>query len=57
MLIWLIMAIVLVVIVAGGFAGRSRVARQREQAERTATHHVTHHGKGATRSRGRGRSH
>ncbi len=57
MLIWLIMAIVLVVIVAGGFAGRSRVARQREQAERNATHHVTHHGKGATRSRGRGRSH
>jgi flagellar basal body-associated protein FliL len=55
MLIWIILAIVLVVIVAGGFVGRSRLARQKEQAKRNGTHHTTHHGKGARRSRGRGR--
>jgi hypothetical protein len=55
MLIWIIMAIVLVVIVLGGFVGRSRSSRQREQAVRNPTHKTTHHGKGAKRSRGRGR--
>ncbi len=57
MLIWLVMAIVLVVIVAGGFVGRSRRARHSEQTERNAPHHVTHHGKGARKSRGRGQAH
>ncbi len=55
MLIWIIMAIVLVVIVLGGFVGRSRRDRYREQNARNAPHKVTHHGKGAKRSRGRGR--
>jgi hypothetical protein len=57
MLIWILMAIGLVVIVAGGFIGRSRRNYQREEARReSATHHTTtHHGKGARRSRGRGR--
>ncbi len=53
MLIWIILAIVLVVIVAGGFVGRSRQARSKAHAGHTATHH----GKGARRSRGRGRGH
>jgi hypothetical protein len=57
MLIWIVLAIVLVVIVAGGFVGRSRVGRRREQSARNATHHQTHHGKAARRSRGRGRGH
>ncbi len=55
MLIWIILAIVLVVIVLGGFVGRSRRSRSREEATRNAHHKVTHHGKGAKRSRGRGR--
>jgi LPXTG-motif cell wall-anchored protein len=55
MLIWFLMAIGLVVIVAGGFVGRNRRNYQREQAAHNATHHVTHHGDGARRSRGRGR--
>jgi hypothetical protein len=55
MLIWILMAIGLVVIVAGGFVGRSRRNYQREEARRNEAHHVTHHGKGARRSRGRGR--
>jgi len=55
MLIWIIMAIVLVVIVLGGFVGRSRRNRSRDQSARNAPHKVTHHGKGAKRSRGRGR--
>ncbi len=55
MLIWIIMAIVLVVIVLGGFVGRSRRDRYREQSTRNAPHQATHHGKGAKRSRGRGR--
>ncbi len=54
-LIWIILAIVLVVIVLGGFVGRSRRDRYREQDARNAPHKVTHHGKGAKRSRGRGR--
>jgi len=53
MLIWIIMAIVLVVIVAGGFVGRNRQAKYKEQSK----HDATHHGKGARRSRGRGRGH
>ena len=57
MLIWILMAIGLVVIVAGGFVGRSRRSRQYEQATRNATHPTTHHGQGARRSRGRGRGH
>ena len=48
MLIWIVMAIVLVVIVLGGFAGRSRQSRAREEAARNAHHKVTHHGKGAS---------
>jgi hypothetical protein len=55
MLIWIILAIVLVVIVLGGFVGRSRQNRSREQGGRNGAHKVTHHGKGAKRSRGRGR--
>ncbi len=55
MLIWIIMAIVLVVIVLGGFVGRSRTSRSRQEATRNTTHKATHHGKGAKRSRGRGR--
>ncbi len=55
MLIWVLMAIGLVVIVGGGFVGRNRRNAQREQTERNATHHTTHHGTGARRSRGRGR--
>ncbi len=54
MLIWFLMAIGLVVIVAGGFVGRSRRNYQREHAHQSADHHATHHGKGARRSRGRG---
>lgn len=50
MLIWILMAIGLVVIVAGGFAERSRRARN-------AGHPRTHHGRGARNSRGRGRGH
>jgi len=57
MFIWAIMGIVLVVIVLGGFAGRSRVNRNRARNERNATHKTTHHGKGARNSRGRGRGH
>lgn len=57
MLIWIVMAIVLVVIVAGGFVGRARHSQRREQEERNATHNVTHHGKGARRTRGRGKGH
>ncbi len=57
MIIWMVMAIVLVVIVAGGFVGRSRRARAVEQNTRNAEHKTTHHGKGAHKSRGRGRGH
>ena len=57
MIIWAIMAIVLVVIVAGGFVGRSRQNAKREQHVRNAGHKSTHHGKGAHNSRGRGRGH
>ena len=57
MLIWAIMAIVLVVIVAGGFVGRSRQNAKREQHVRNASHKSTHHGKGAHKSRGRGQGH
>ncbi len=53
MLIWIILAIVLVVIVGGGFVGRNRQTRSRAQSG----HATTHHGKGARRSRGRGRGH
>jgi hypothetical protein len=57
MIIWMLMAIGLVVIVAGGFAERSRRNRASEQNGRSAGHKTTHHGKGAHRSRGRGRGH
>ena len=57
MLIWVLMAIGLIVIVAGGFVGRSRVNRNREQNARNASHKNTYHGKGAHHSRGRGRGH
>ncbi len=56
-MIWVLMAIGLVILVASGFVGRSRVARQKAEAVHTGEHHVTHHGKGARRSRGRGRKH
>ncbi len=52
MIIWAVMAIVLVVIVAGGFVGRSRRNATREQNVRNASHATSHHGKGAHHSRG-----
>jgi len=55
MIIWMVMAIVLVVIVAGGFVERSRRARKSGQAARNAGHKTSHHGRGAHNSRGRGR--
>ncbi len=55
MLIWIVMAIVLVVIVLGGFVGRGRRDRSRQLYARNNPHTVTHHGKSAKRSRGRGR--
>jgi hypothetical protein len=51
------MAIVLVVIVAGGFVGRSRQNAKREQNVRNPSHKSTHHDKSAHNSRGRGRGH
>ena len=57
MLIWILMAIGLVVIVAGGFAERSRRARRSALDARNAGHPRTHHGRGARNSRGRGRGH
>jgi len=57
MLIWIIMAIVLVAIVLSGFVGRNRRSAQRQRSDHDGTHHATHHGKGARRSRGRGRGH
>jgi len=57
MLIWMLMAIGLVVIVAGGFAERSRRARRSARDARNAGHPPTHHGRGARNSRGRGRGH
>jgi hypothetical protein len=54
MLIWILMAIGLVVIVTGGFVGKNRRDRYRSPAQ-SSSHPVTHHGKGARRSRGRGR--
>jgi hypothetical protein len=53
-LIWMILAIVLVVMVLGGFVGRARTRRSREE-ERvesgTHPHHPgpSHHGRGAKR--------
>ena len=55
MIIFAIVAIALVVIVAGGFVGRSRQNARREQNVRNASHKSTHHGKGARKSRGRGK--
>ena len=57
MVVFIIIAVGLVVIVAGGFVGRARVQRSKEQQARNATHKVTHHGKDAHNSRGRGRGH
>ena len=57
MIIWAIMAVVLVVIVAGGFVGRSRRNATRARDVHNASHRSTHHGKGAHNSRGRGRGH
>jgi hypothetical protein len=53
-LIWILLAVGLAVIVGGGFVGRNRRDRYRSTAP-DGHHHVTHHGKGARRSRGRGR--
>lgn len=55
MIIWTFMAIGLLVIVAGGFVGRSRRSRRLGQSTRNASHKSTHHGKGAKKSRGRGK--
>jgi hypothetical protein len=57
MIIFMFVAIALIVIVAGGFATRSRRARALEHGAGNAPHHTTHHGKGARKSRGRGRGH
>jgi len=57
MIIFATVDIGLVVIVAGGFVGRSRQNRRREQNARNATHKTTHHGEGSRKSRGRGRGH
>ena len=57
MIIFAIIAIGLVVIVAGGFVGRSRKQRNREENARNATHTGSHRGPGSHRSRGRGRGH
>jgi len=57
MIIWVLMAVGLVVIVAGGFVGRSRQTRRTEQNAHASGHKPTHHGKGARKSRGRGRGH
>jgi hypothetical protein len=55
MLIWILMSVGLVVIVAGGFAGRARRDRYRTPAANRGTHPATHHGKKERHSRGRGR--
>ena len=57
MIIFAIIAIGLVVIVAGGFVGRSRQQRNREENARNATHTGSHRGPGSHGSRGRGRGH
>ena len=57
LIIWAVLAVVLIVIVAGGFVGRSRRNASREQNARNASHKNTHHGKKAHNSRGRGRGH
>ena len=57
MIIWMFMAIGVIVIVAGGFAERSRRSRRSQQTARNATHTGSHHGKGAHKSRGRGKGH
>jgi len=57
MIIWMFMAIGLLVIVGGGFVERSRRARRSEQTARNATHRGAHHGRGARKSRGRGKGH
>jgi uncharacterized membrane protein len=57
MIILAIVAIALVVIVAGGFVGRSRQTARREQNVRNASHGTTHYGKGAHNSRGGGQGH
>ncbi len=54
LVIWILLAIVLVVMVAGGFVRRSRDARSREQAEHSQHHGGSHHGKNAKNHRGRG---
>lgn|GEM_PF-845563 len=56
-IVWAVLAVVLVVIVAGGFVTRSRRSASREQNARNASHKSTHHGKGGHNSRGRGRGH
>ncbi len=55
MIIWIVMAIVLVVMVTGGFVGRSRQARARQEAAHNGTHPGAHHDRRHRRSRGRGR--
>ncbi len=47
-IIWAILGVLLIVLVVGGFVGRSRKLRRTEE-------HVTHHGKDAHNHRGRGR--
>ncbi len=54
LVIWILLAIVLVVMVAGGFVRRSRDARSREEAEHSQHHGGSHHGKNAKNHRGRG---
>jgi hypothetical protein len=54
LVIWIVLAIVLVVMVAGGFVGRSRAAQRKAESEKSQHHPQTHHGKGARNHRGRG---
>jgi hypothetical protein len=55
MFIWIVMAIVLVVIVAGGLSGRQYQKRRKTSLNAAGSQHVTHHGKGSRNHRGRGR--
>jgi hypothetical protein len=54
-LIWIIMAVVLVVIVAGGYGGNRY--RKRGGSGPNSTGRKTHHGKAARNHRGRGHGH
>jgi Ni/Co efflux regulator RcnB len=55
MMIWILMAVVLVAIVAGGFVTRGRRNNlQKAEQERNRPHETSHHGKQAHNHRGRG---